>query len=133
MKAYCQKCGSGTEYSFDKPKFCASCGTALSVSHASKVPKPPIKRQTQREITPDNDEEEIGEARMPDNIHKLDVEIESSSNRRVKLENLMGTQSQGFEQETSQGIKLNKKDVLESFKVEAGFYPSRQTMNEQEE
>ncbi len=133
MKAYCQKCGSGTEYSFDKPKFCASCGTALSVSHASKVPKPPIKRQPQREITPDNDEEEIGEARMPDNIHKLEVEIESSSNRRVKLENLMGTQSQGFEQETSQGIKLNKKDVLESFKVEAGFYPSRQTMNEQEE
>ena len=70
---------------------------------------------------------------MPDNIHKLDVEIESSSNRRVKLENLMGTQSQGYEQENSQGIKLNKKDVLESFKVEAGFYPSRQTMNEQEE
>jgi hypothetical protein len=93
MKAYCQKCGSGTEYSFDKPKFCASCGTALSVSHASKVPKPPIKRQPQREITPDNDEEEIGEARMPDNIHKLDVEIESSSNRRVKLETIMGTRS----------------------------------------
>ena len=133
MKAYCQKCGSGTEYSFDKPKFCASCGTALSISHASNVPKTPTKRQPQREITPDNDEEEIGEARMPDNIHKLDVEIERSSNRRVKLENLMGTQSQGFEQETSQGIKLNKKDALESFKVEAGFYPSRQTMNEQEE
>ena len=133
MKAYCQKCGSGTEYSFDKPKFCASCGTALSISHASNVPKTPTKRQPQREITPDNDEEEISEARMPDNIHKLDVEIESSSNRRVKLENLMGTQSQGYEQENSQGIKLNKKDVLESFKVEAGFYPSRQTMNEQEE
>ena len=133
MKAYCQKCGSGTEYSFDKPKFCASCGTALSISHASNVPKTPTKRQPQREITPDNDEEEIGEARMPDNIHKLDVEIDTSNNRRVKLENLMGTQSQGYEQENSQGIKLNKKDVLESFKVEAGFYPSRQTMNEQEE
>lgn len=133
MKAYCQKCGSGTEYSFDKPKFCASCGTALSVSHASSIPKAPIQRQPQRKITPDIEEEEIATERVPDNIYKLDVEIEPPINRKIKLENLMGTQSQGFEQENSQGIRLNKKDVMESFKVEAGFYPSRQTMNEQEE
>ena len=133
MKAYCQKCGSGTEYSFDKPKFCGSCGSALSITHASSVPKAPIQRQPQRKITPDIEEEEIVTERVPENMHKLEVEIEGSSNRKVKIENLMGTQSQGFEQENSQGIRLNKKEVMESFMVEAGFYPSRQTMNEQEE
>jgi len=133
MKVYCQKCGSGTEYSFDKPKFCASCGTALSVSSHLTSPKAPAQRQPQRKITPDNEEEEVCAERVPDNIHKLDIEIEGLPNRKTTVQNLMGTQSQGFQQENSQGIKLNKKDVLESFKVEAGFYPSRQTMNEQEE
>jgi hypothetical protein len=133
MKAYCQKCGSGTEYSFDKPKFCASCGTALSVSYASTVPKAPIKKQPQREITHDIEDEEIVTERVPINMRELDVEIEAPINRKVKLENLMGTQGQRFEQENSQGTRLSKKEVMESFKVEAGFYPSRQTMNEQEE
>ena len=83
MKAYCQKCGSGTEYSFDKPKFCGSCGSALSITHASSVPKAPIQRQPQRKITPDIEEEEIETERVPENMHKLEVEIEGSSNRKA--------------------------------------------------
>ena len=30
MKVYCPTCGSGTEYSLKKPKFCAGCGEAFS-------------------------------------------------------------------------------------------------------
>lgn len=130
MKIYCQKCGSGSEYSFDKPKFCSGCGSAFSIAHTTK---PPVTKVIHNRITPDNEDEEIATERVPDNIHKLEVDIEVPKNRSVKMQNLMGTQSQGYEQENSQGIKLNKKDVMESFKVEAGFYPSRQTMNEQEE
>lgn len=129
MKIYCQKCGSATEYSFEKPKFCASCGNGFSIMQASKVVAP--KHHTK--ITHDNDEEEIATERVPDNITRLEVEIEAPQNRKVTIQNLMGTQSQGYDTETSQGIRLNKKDVLESFKLEAGFYPSRQSMNEQEE
>ena len=41
MKMYCLSCGSGTEYSLNKPKFCASCGSSFtstaSISPAKKV------------------------------------------------------------------------------------------------
>ena len=30
MKAYCQQCGSGTEYAYEKPNFCIKCGSGLS-------------------------------------------------------------------------------------------------------
>ena len=44
MKIYCQKCGNGTEYSFDKPKFCSGCGLNFSIasSHIPKIIKPEI-------------------------------------------------------------------------------------------
>jgi hypothetical protein len=30
MKVYCSTCGSGTNYTMTKPKFCSSCGGAFS-------------------------------------------------------------------------------------------------------
>ncbi len=38
MKIYCQKCGSGTEYSFNKPKFCSACASSFSIV-ATVAPK----------------------------------------------------------------------------------------------
>jgi hypothetical protein len=128
MKIYCQKCGNGTEYSFDKPKFCSGCGSSFTIapSIASKVIK-----STPR-ITQIDEEEEIATERVP-NISKLEFDIDIKSNRGSKLNNLMGTHNgQSSEDVVSRPQVFNRAETLESFKREAGFYPSRQPMNEEE-
>lgn len=128
MKIYCQKCGSGIEYSFNKPKFCSSCGNSFTSISASP-------RKDQKNIIPkvthNLEEEEV--ERVPD-ISSLDVEFEVNNQRKEKFGNLLGTRSEeGVSRENVQGQTLNKQEIMESFKKEAGFYPSRQTINEEEE
>lgn len=128
MKIYCQKCGSGTEYSFNKPKFCSGCGFSFSIV-ASAAPK--IIKNTSK-VTQIDEEEEISTERVPD-ISKLDFEIDVKPNKGSKMQNLMGTyngESNGSSDFQAQGF--NRQEALESFKREAGFYPSRQSMNEEE-
>ena len=128
MKIYCQKCGNGTEYSFDKPKFCSGCGLNFSIasSHIPKIIKPA------KIITQIEDEEEISVEKIP-NISKLEFDIDIKSNRGSKLNNLMGTHNgQSSEDVVSRPQVFNRAETLESFKREAGFYPSRQPMNEEE-
>ena len=71
MRIYCQKCGNGTEYSFDKPKFCSGCGSGFSIelSTASKIIKSAPR------ITQIDEEEEIATERVP-NISKLEFDID---------------------------------------------------------
>ena len=52
MKLYCPTCGGGTNYSLDKPKFCASCGQPFTISSSTtprKVSKPKLE-DTKAEI-----------------------------------------------------------------------------------
>jgi hypothetical protein len=128
MKIYCQKCGSGTEYSFNKPKFCSACASSFSIV-ATVAPK--VIKNTPK-ITQVDEEEEISTERVPD-ISKLDFEIDVKPNKGSKMQNLMGTYNGESESSSgSQAQGFNKQEALESFKREAGFYPSRQSMNEEE-
>jgi len=128
MKIYCQKCGNGTEYSFDKPKFCSGCGLNFSISssHIPKIIKPA------KIITQIEDEEEISVEKIP-NISKLEFDIDIRSNKGSKLNNLIGTYNGESSEETSgKRQKVDKQEVLENFKREAGFYPSRRPIDEEE-
>lgn len=128
MKIYCQKCGNATEYSFDKPKFCSGCGSSFAIasSFIPKTVKPTPK------ITQEETEEEISTERVPD-ISKLDFDIDVRPQKGVKLNNLMGTHNgQSIDEPTSSAPRISKEQALEDFKREAGYYPSRQTMNEEE-
>ena len=90
MKVYCPTCGSGTEYSLKKPKFCAGCGesfSALAKTPAKRVfktdPKNPVAT-VQEEVY----EEEF---EMP-NIDGLDVEVYASKSFKVtSFKDLAGT------------------------------------------
>ena len=77
MKLYCPSCGSGTEYSLNKPQFCASCGSSFTkistASTAKKVFKPVATVQNTKI------EEEEEEEYFSTNIDKLDFNIEGSS------------------------------------------------------
>lgn len=128
MKIYCQKCGNATEYSFDKPKFCSGCGSgfAIASSVTRNVVKPTVK------VTQNDPEEEIATERVPD-ISKLDFEININAHRGTKLNNLMGTYNgESIEETTSSSQRVSKEQALEDFKREAGYYPARQSMNEEE-
>lgn len=128
MKIYCQKCGNATEYSFDKPKFCSGCGSSFVIA-SSFIPKT-VKPVTK--ITHNEPEEEISMERVPD-LDKLDFEISISANKGVKLNNLMGTHNgQSPEETTFSSPRISKEQAMEDFKREAGHYPARQSMNEEE-
>lgn len=127
MKIYCQKCGNGTEYSFDKPKFCSGCGLNFSIasSHIPKIIKPA------KSITQIEEEEEISIERIP-NISKLEFDIDIKSNRGAKLNNLIGTHNGESSEPGSNRQMVDKQEVLENFKREAGYYPSRRAIDEEE-
>jgi len=77
-------------------------------------------------------EEEIATERVPD-ISKLDFDIDINPQRGVKLNNLMGTYNgQSTDEPTFSAPRISKEQALEDFKREAGYYPSRQSMNEEE-
>lgn len=131
MKSYCQKCGSGTEYLYDKPKSCSGCGVSFSASAAS-APKfaKPLRNITQEIEDPEDREIDMERIR---NLSSLQIEIAHDQGRsRAKLGDLMGTRDSA--PETSQGALpiLDRKEAMEAFKREAGFYPSKQNMNEEE-
>ena len=77
MKVYCPTCGSGTDYSLEKPKFCASCGeafTALNKAPAKRVFK--ASSQNPTVIAQEVVQEEEFEAPL---IDKLDFEMSAST------------------------------------------------------
>jgi hypothetical protein len=126
MKIYCQKCGGGTEYSYSKPKFCGSCGNSFaSASYSPQPVKTFVNKITQNKENEENDVEKVP------HLSNLDFDLDIKQNKGVPIRNLAGTQGNAFFEERIRQT-INKEDVLESFKKEAGFYPSRQEINEEE-
>lgn len=132
MKIYCQKCGYGNDYAIEKPNFCQKCGNSFKLIKPTisktAVNKPPI-------IT--HQEEEEGDYISLESIQSmssLDVEITPPQDRRVKIENLLGTKSSASSFASPESSsQIDKKELMESFKREAGFYPtSRNSINEEE-
>jgi len=77
MKYFCSKCGKTTQYNFELPKFCSSCGQ----SFASK--SSPIKAENQRDKF-------LNELKLKKNINSIDEDenvsiVESNINfKKVK-------------------------------------------------
>jgi hypothetical protein len=131
MKSYCQKCGHGTDYLYDKPKFCANCGNSFSAltAPAPKVSKP-SPRITQEIEDSENEAVDLGRMR---NLSALQVEIaHDSGHSRSKIGDLVGTKNSDSEIPPRVVSTIDKKEAMENFKREAGFYPSKQSMNEEE-
>ena len=67
------------------------------------------------------------------NMSTLDVELSSTPDRRLKVKDIIGTRSdKPVEEQGTQAGPIDKKEFLESFRKEAGFYPSRNQDNEEE-
>jgi len=101
MKAYCPDCGSATEYSLEKPKFCASCGSSFSIASSApskkifKAPAKVVKSKPKVEFV----EEEEESFDIPQ-IDKLDVSFTSSSFAKSnKLGDIVGSNVDGDREE----------------------------------
>lgn len=122
MKLYCQSCGTPHEYSIKKPNFCQGCGFQFNKTIAKVAETPVIKPKFAIEADDDDDEYEEAQNQpdsVPD-IKDLDVDIEVTPQRGIKLGEIAGTAggSEKFERENESPV--SKEDFLKEFKREAG-------------
>jgi len=123
MKAYCLTCGSATEYSLSKPKFCGSCGESFS-SLNKQVPKKVFKAAKVVKKAPivhieEDEEEEFIEP----NIDSLAFELEGNRpDKRNTLEELLGTggpeSADGYQRDADPTYSPDS--ITEDFKRDAG-------------
>ena len=121
MKAYCPDCGSATEYSLQKPKFCASCGSSFYIASSApskKIFKAPAKVVKPRPNVEFFQEEEEESFDLPQ-IDKLDVSFTSSSFAKSnKLGDIVGSNVDGDreeftrEKDTSYSLESFEQDFM---------------------
>jgi hypothetical protein len=136
MKKYCINCGSGTEFSSVKPKFCSGCGHNFDTSFAGV--KPPVKQTIERKIKPnisldnsieiDNDDDfDHNDVNHVPNINELNVDYEVQKYQGIKFNKMMDSPINpsfgSLKKEKIKGKKVSKKDAQEffdNFSKEAG-------------
>lgn len=123
MKVYCTNCGSGTEYSLNKPQFCSSCGTSFAQLSAS-APRRTFKAAPVVASAPvvDEDEEEYEEEYVP-SLNGLDFELQTSKSfNSVPLDQIAGTnngEKDNYRREVDPSY--SKESILNDLKREAGL------------
>ena len=130
LKIYCSDCGSPTEYSLNKPKFCTNCGnsffgekkqqkTALPV----QMQRPTITKAKRANIEPEDYEDDYAEVtevnKIPD-IDSLSFDINIQPSNTETIGDIIGSSSDKENQlrKNKEKIKINKKDLLDSLKKE---------------
>ena len=132
LKIYCSECGSPTEYSLNKPKFCSSCGRSFQENiQANKSPGKDIatKKDFNKFKPIENDLEEDDFSAVNEdidvskiNIKNLNIEYSKDDRDETKIKDLIGTSSGGnpLRRIKTKKQKINKKQFLEDFQKEAG-------------
>jgi len=125
MKIYCKKCGGGTEYTSQKPKFCSGCGNGFGIVTPSNASVRAPAREPVAPVPPESRTEydEVPEETFDTNITKLEFEIEPNRRQGISMGEMMGT-SEGkeprIERQPSVPKRQSKKKFLEEFQKEAG-------------
>ena len=122
MKVYCTNCGSGTEYSLNKPQFCSSSGTPFAQLSAS-APRRVFKAAPVVASAPvvDEDEEEYEEEYIP-SLNGLDFDLQTSKSfNSAPLNEIAGTNNgerDNYRREVDPSY--SKESILNDLKREAG-------------
>jgi hypothetical protein len=125
LKIYCSECGSPTEYSLNKPKFCSHCGASFDSKYNINLKSDvAIKKQNIYEkigAIEDEDDSDV-DASIINNIKRLDFEVSSVKLPKNKIKDIAGT-SQGRERSEKGSrkkmSKLEKKRILEEISNES--------------
>mgnify|MGYP003117976437 CR=1 FL=1 len=123
MKLYCPSCGSGTEYSLHKPKFCGSCGESFSSIGkitAKKVFKTQNSPSTKQVIDREEDAEEEFIAPA---INHLDFEVQGSDTMNsYKIQDIVGSNPNALEDgyKREKDTSYSKETITQDFLRDAG-------------
>lgn len=139
MKKYCLKCGSATEFSFTKPKFCTNCGNSfeigLAVELKSNNPKKiigqkPFVKPSNLSLDNDNFEDDYDGEDVKDipNISQIDCDYEVRKHEGIKFKKMIDNpmpslRTSNAKTQKAKGKKLSKKEIkefLDEFKKESG-------------
>jgi hypothetical protein len=129
LKIYCSECGSPTEYSLSKPKFCTNCGNSFSgvkkeekVALPVQMQKPTITKAKRPNIEPEDyedDDTEITEVNEMPDIDNLDFDINIQRDVVEKIGDIVGSSNQqNTLRQNRSKIVINKKEQLESLRKE---------------
>ncbi len=123
MKQYCPTCGSGTEYSLQKPKFCGSCGK--SFSNMGKPTAKKVFKTTNNPPSPQVAAEEVEEEEefIAPVINQLDFEMgESRSMNSYKIQDIVGSHPNtlGDSYEREKDTSYTKETIEKDFRRDAG-------------
>lgn len=133
LKIYCPDCGTPTNYTSNKPKFCTGCGNPFdkNINQNKVIAKNPApiniqKPRIQLIDQDDDDYDDESEVNHVPNINKLDCDIIGVHRSGEKIGNIAGTsegssrQKNNGEKKKSKPSKLERKKFLEDFSKEAG-------------
>tara|TARA_R100000008_G_scaffold86663_1_gene80734 strand:+ start:8494 stop:8907 length:414 start_codon:yes stop_codon:yes gene_type:complete len=129
MKAYCQKCGHGTSYTSQKPKFCSFCGDSFSgdLARVSKAAATNIATPAKTTVDKPKLEYELSTEDSGSDFEGMEglaYEVERSSARKITFEQIAGTSDPSTpivdRPKAYTRKRVSKKQVLEDFKREAG-------------
>lgn len=113
MKRFCQKCGSGTDYTVTKPLFCGRCGVSYDSVAAATAPVKstrPVERPLKAPEPVDEEERETNF--NPDDISGLDFQILMPPSSKMVVGQIAGT---GGSDEPIRTIpkKVNRKAIID--------------------
>jgi hypothetical protein len=124
LKIYCSECGSPTEYSLNKPKFCTNCGNSFFGAKKVTIPvqmqKPTITKAKRPNIEPEDyedDDTQITEVNEMPDINNLDFDINIQPDIVEKIGDIVGSSNNDLRKNRSK-ITINKKEQLESLSKE---------------
>ena len=130
MNIYCQKCGKPTEYSINKPRFCAFCANSFELSigktcslpqavpSASPAPSPLPPKEMDYSLDEEDDSEPIIES-----ASQMNIEIIGRTPKKTKIEQIATGTKINLEEIRSlrpRNKKISKKKFLEQFAQQAG-------------
>jgi hypothetical protein len=129
LKIYCSDCGSPTEYSLNKPKFCTNCGNSFfgskkeeKVALPVQMQKPTLSKAKRPNIEPEDyedDDSEITEVNEMPDIDNLDFDINIQRDIVEKIGDIVGSSDQqNTLRQNRSKLTINKKEQLESLSRE---------------
>ena len=125
LKIYCSQCGSPTEYSLNKPKFCSSCGASFysNLKIVSKIQPKPIVN-----INNDIDEsEDYTEVSQVPEINNLDFDIDIERSPVQKISDIAGSaKNNPYRELDNMPVEKNTKNIIEEFQKEASAIRPKQ-------
>jgi len=132
-RTFCSSCGKATEYSLDKPRLCAFCGTPFAgiTNVASKPPllkrppnrPPPPSVQTDYEEETDEEDDNLSAEEAVQSLSDIQVEVIHNKPTKTTIKDLAAGRPvdiKSLEKLRQKNPKVSQKKFLEEFSREAG-------------